>query len=246
MVRFTSGDVTLSFPLMSAIKPFMLLFLLERLGAEAVFARVGMEPSDEPFNSLKQLQADQGWPRTPCSIVVRSPSRPCCGQDARSRCESLRQWLNQRSNCQVFLDELMLSSVRAAGGEQSSYCCLLAQFGYLEAEAALDTYNHVCPISGTIQLFWGCCWCSAKRESCQNTAAQSMPSTTCGLYQASAVSQCRWDFKSGGKRCAYFCGARDRVIACWSCFRSSPVTQRLVCFVAAAHAGFRAERVWVR
>jgi len=35
----TSGDVTLSFPLMSAIKPFMLLFLLERLGAEAVFAR---------------------------------------------------------------------------------------------------------------------------------------------------------------------------------------------------------------
>jgi len=36
--------------------------LLEQLGAEAVFARVGMEPSDEPFNSLKQLQADQAGP----------------------------------------------------------------------------------------------------------------------------------------------------------------------------------------
>jgi len=35
---------------MSVIKPFVLLFLLEQLGAEAVLGRViGMEPSDRPF-----------------------------------------------------------------------------------------------------------------------------------------------------------------------------------------------------
>jgi len=49
--------------------------LLEQLGAEAVFARVGMEPSDEPF-SLKQL-ADQGWPRNPM-LNSGAISRPCC------------------------------------------------------------------------------------------------------------------------------------------------------------------------
>jgi len=79
----------------------------------------------------------------------------------------------------VFLDELMLSSVRAAGGERNrAIASLLAQFGYLEAETALDTYNHVCCLSGTIadSALLGCCWCSAKEQSCQNTAAQSMPS----------------------------------------------------------------------
>jgi len=69
--------------------------LLERLGAEAVFARVGMEPSDEPFNSLKQLQTDQAGPATMLNSGALASLLP--GQDARSRCESLRQWLNQRS-----------------------------------------------------------------------------------------------------------------------------------------------------
>jgi len=37
-----------------------------------------MEPSDEPFNSLKQLQADQGWPRNPMLNSGAIASRPCC------------------------------------------------------------------------------------------------------------------------------------------------------------------------
>jgi len=146
------------------------------------------------------------------------------GQDARSRCESLRQWLNQRSNCQVFLDELMLSSVRAAGGERNrAIASLLAQFGYLEAEELLSTptitsaaYLEPLPI----QLFWGCCWC--KEQSCQNTAAQSMPHDHLRFVPASA----RFAVQVGllqvrGKRCAYFCAetGSDRLLQ--SCFRSS-------------------------
>jgi len=33
------------------------------LGTEAVFSQVGMEASDQPFNSLAQLQADRGKPQ---------------------------------------------------------------------------------------------------------------------------------------------------------------------------------------
>ena len=220
----TSGDVTLSFPLMSVVKPFVLLFLLEQLGSEAVFGRVGMEPSDEPFNSLKQLQADQGWPRNPMlnsGAIALASLLP--GQDARSRCESLRQWLNQSSNCQLFLDELMLSSVRAAGGERNrAIASLLAAEGYLEAEApALDTYNHVCCLSGTVadlalmgMLLVQCQ--GAILPEHRRTVNALM--TTCGLYQASArfAVQVGLPTKSGVSGALISVVPSQGAIACYS------------------------------
>ena len=186
----SAGDVTQSFPLMSAIKPFVLLFLLEQLGAEAVFSHVGMEPSDEPFNSLKQLQADQGWPRNPMlnsGAIALASLLP--GQDAQSRCEGLRQWLNQRANCQLVLDEQMLSSVRSVPNERNrAIASLLVQFGYLDGlEAALDTYNHVCCLAGTVAdlaLLGMLLVCKGAIKPKHRSTVNALMST-CGLYQAS-------------------------------------------------------------
>ena len=186
----SAGDVALSFPLMSVIKPFVLLFLLERLGAEAVFSHVGMEPSDEPFNSLKQLQADQGWPRNPMlnsGAIALSSLLP--GQDARSRCESLRQWLNQCADCHFVLDEQMLSSVRSVPNERNrAITSLLVQHGYLdELESALDTYNHVCCLAGTVAdlaLLGMLLVCKGAIKPKHRRIVNALMST-CGLYQAS-------------------------------------------------------------
>lgn len=60
-----AGDMACVFPLMSAIKPFSLLYLLEDLGVEKVFSWVGVEPSLDAFNSIEQLMADGGYPRNP-------------------------------------------------------------------------------------------------------------------------------------------------------------------------------------
>lgn len=190
-IHTSSGDVTLSFPLMSVVKPFVLLFLLEQLGAEAVFSHVGMEPSDEPFNSLKQLQADQGWPRNPMlnsGAIALASLLP--GQDARSRCESLRQWLNQSSNCQLFLDEQMLDSVRSVPNERNrAIASLLAQFSYLDAEeTALDTYNHICCLSGTISDLALLGMLLVQYPNIivpEHRRTVNALMTTCGLYQAS-------------------------------------------------------------
>ncbi|BDI16520.1 hypothetical protein ANSO36C_23220 [Nostoc cf. commune SO-36] len=56
------GDTACVFPLMSVIKTFCLLYLLEHFGAETVFGWVGVESSDAPFNSLEQLVSDRGHP----------------------------------------------------------------------------------------------------------------------------------------------------------------------------------------
>ena len=185
------GNLTLLFPLMSVVKPFVLLFLLEQLGAEAVFSRVGIEPSDEPFNSLKQLQADQGLPRNPMlnsGAIALASLLP--GQNAPSRCERLRLWLNHHSNSQLFLDESMLSSVRSVANERNrAIATLLSQSGYLDdVELALDTYNHVCCLSGTIAdlaslgMLLAQCQKPIRLEHCRTVNSLM---TTCGLYQAS-------------------------------------------------------------
>lgn len=187
-----AGEMNLSFPLMSVIKPFVLLFLLEQLGTKVVFSHVGISPSEEPFNSLFQLKADFGFPRNPMinSGAIALASR-LPGEDASSRCENLRQWLNQRASCQLFLDEQMLSSVRSAPNENNiGIARVLAESGYIEAEEiALDTYNRVCCLSGAIadvaQL--GMLLVQSNKDiSAQNSRTVNAIMTTCGLYQASA------------------------------------------------------------
>lgn len=185
------GNVKPLFPLMSVIKPFVLLFLLQHLGAEVVFSHVGMEPSDEPFNSLKQLEADRGWPRNPMinsGAIALASLLP--GSDAASRARSLCQWLNQSANVELVLDEQMLASVRSVPNERNrAIARLLAQSGYLNgSETALDTYNHVCCLSGNVAdlaslgmlLLQG-----NKAILPKNRRPVNALMTTCGLYQAS-------------------------------------------------------------
>ncbi len=189
---YSFGDTEQTFPLMSAIKPFLLLYLLSHLGTEAVFKRVGREPSKYPFYSLEQLQADGGFPRNPAinsGAITLASLLP--GRDAVSRCENLRNWLNQYENCQLFLSEPMLRSVRSVPNVRNRLLSReLASRGYIEdPEIALDTYNHLCCLSGTIidlarlGLLLVRNSPSLPREY-RDLVREIM--TTCGLYEASA------------------------------------------------------------
>ncbi|MEQ8957498.1 MAG: glutaminase [Coleofasciculus sp. C2-GNP5-27] len=190
--RVAAGDIRCSFPLMSVIKPFVLLFLLEQWGTEAVFSQVGMEPSDQPFNSLAQLQADGGKPRNPMinsgaiALAARLP-----GKDGASGCETLRQWLNQRSQSQLVLDEAMLESVRSLPNERNQAIAdVLAASGYLDCpEIALDTYNHVCCLSGTVTDLANLGMLLVHNTSIISPQHRHIVNDiliTCGLYQASS------------------------------------------------------------
>lgn len=221
---YTVGDVTLSFPLMSAIKPFVLLFLLEQLGTQAVFERVGMEASLEPFNSLNQLEADGGWPRNPMlnsGAIVLASLLP--GQDAQSRCESLRHWLNQRSNRHLFLHEPMLSSVRKGRSESNrAIAKKLVQEGYLDAvESALDTYNHVCCLSGTVTDLASLGMLLVQTQGAikaEHRRTVTALMSTCGLYQASFrfAVQVGLPTKSGVSGAMVAVMPRQGAIACYS------------------------------
>jgi len=189
---FCSGNQLKTFPLMSVIKPFLLLYLLSQQGSGWVFKRVGKEPSDYPFNSLTQLELDQGFPRN--SMINSGAIRLAgllSGNTSRDRCLGLQDWLNQQGNCQLFLDEEMLASVQSRPNERNQALVReMVNHGHLKnPEQALDTYNQICCLAGNIEdlaelgMLLVRSRPPLKKEDCQQV--QTLMSS-CGLYEASA------------------------------------------------------------
>lgn len=178
---------------MSVVKPLLLLFLLEQLGSVGVFRQVGFAPSEQPFNSLAQLEADQGWPRNPMlnsGAIALAALLP--GTDAASRAEGLRQWLNHRAGCELRLDPLTLASVRQVGNPQNAAIAKsLAQSGHLATSIplALDTYNQLCCLQTTVLDLARLGLLLAQERVGIATAHRRIVNAlmlTCGLYQASS------------------------------------------------------------
>ncbi|WP_333194457.1 MULTISPECIES: glutaminase [unclassified Microcoleus] len=135
------GSIAKTFPLMSAVKPLVLLYLLCELGEKTVFDCVGCDPSEMPFNSLTQLEIDGGKPRNPMinsGAIALASLIP--GNNAVARCQNLRTWLNQQANSQLFVDELMLDSVNQKRNQNNRELALaMLKFGYLQnAENSLS------------------------------------------------------------------------------------------------------------
>ena len=62
---YAVGDARERFSIQSISKVFTLTMALKAVGEEALFHRVGREPSGTPFNSLVQLEHEDGIPRNP-------------------------------------------------------------------------------------------------------------------------------------------------------------------------------------
>lgn len=190
--EFSAGEVSQQFALMSVIKPFVLLFLLTQSGVDCVFKQVGMEPSDQPFHSLSQLSVDRGHPRNPMinsGAIALAAQLP--GKDGFARCETLRQWLNATAGSQLMLDQKMLNSVRSLSNESNrAIARMLVQAGKLEGiETTLDTYNHICCLSGTVTDLARLGLLLAESRHLITRQHQRIVNAlmlTCGLYEASA------------------------------------------------------------
>jgi glutaminase len=217
------GDTNHSFSLMSAVKPFVLLYLLEQFGQEKVFQWVGVCASDAPFNSLDQLILDRGYPRNPMinsgaiALAARLP-----GQDGQSRRQNFCHWLNQKAGCRLKLDTAVLLSVRAAGrGVNQAIGDTLVQYGYLAAaEPALDAYEQICCLSGKVtdlaQLGYLLAFPQAiAPQHCRIVNAIML---TCGLYEASSVYAVRigLPMKSGISGALLAIVPGQGAIACYS------------------------------
>lgn len=188
---YSAGAIDQPFALMSVVKPLLLLFLLEHVGWEAVFDHVGIDPSEQPFHALTQLTADRGFPRNPMlnsGAITLASMLP--GTNGDDRCEALRMWLNQAAGSRFVLDTAMLASVRSLRNEANrAIADVLLRAGHIDAiETTLDTYNHICCLSGTVadlaQVGLLLAQPNGQLQPLHQRTVNALM-LTCGLYEAS-------------------------------------------------------------
>ncbi|HLP30066.1 MAG TPA: glutaminase [Geothrix sp.] len=144
-----SGDWRVPFSIQSVSKAFSLALVLARDG-EALWKRVGREPSGNPFNSLVQLEYEKGIPRNPFinagALILIDRLLSLTGDSLGT----LRDFLRTESGRpDVDLDPEVAASEAAHGHRNAALAHFMASCGNLEnpVERVLDHYFRQCALT---------------------------------------------------------------------------------------------------
>jgi glutaminase len=142
------GDAALPFSIQSISKVFSLTLALQAKGP-AVWDFVGREPSGNPFNSLIQLEREEGRPRNPFinAGAIRIADLLCSVYADPKRA---LQDLGQRVCGEAFrFDAEVADSERATGFRNRALANFMKSFGKLDndVDQVLDLYFHQCAIA---------------------------------------------------------------------------------------------------
>ncbi len=146
---FLVGDAEEPFSVQSISKVYTLTLALKYEG-EALWKRVGREPSGTAFNSLVQLEYENGIPRNPfinagaivIADIVRSKAPDC-----RS---ALTEFVRARSdNPSIDHDPTVARSERQTGYRNVALANFIKSFGNLDndVDEVLDFYFYQCSLS---------------------------------------------------------------------------------------------------
>lgn len=147
--HYSTGQADTRFSIQSLSKVFMLSLVLGRLG-DNLWTRVDKEPSGNPFNSLVQLENENGIPRNPFinagALVVADLAHSLFG-DAKM---VLRNFLRQESGANdLDFDHEVAHSEQQHGDRNAALAHFMKSYGNMMNPVAqtLDHYFHSCSIT---------------------------------------------------------------------------------------------------
>ncbi len=146
---YGSGDWRLPFSIQSVSKAFSLALVLARDG-EALWRRVGREPSGNPFNSLVQLEYEKGIPRNPFinagALILIDRLLSLTGDSLGTLQAFLRA---ESGNPAVGTDPEVAASEAEHGHRNAALAHFMASCGNLEnpVERVLDHYFRQCSLT---------------------------------------------------------------------------------------------------
>ena len=142
------GDAQMPFSIQSISKLFTLVMALQ-LEGERVWSRVGREPSGTPFNSLIQLEAENGKPRNP----FINPGALVCTDILCTRYavpeNAVVEFLRPLSgNRDIHYNRAVAASERRTAHRNAAMAHLMKAFGNLHnsVDDVLDAYCRHCAI----------------------------------------------------------------------------------------------------
>jgi glutaminase len=148
---FGAGDWQRPFSIQSVSKLFTLALALAE-GGEGLWRGVGREPSGNPFNSLVQLESEQGIPRNPFinagALVVTDRLLELTGDAVGAVRDFLR---TESGNPGVAADDTVAASEARHGHRNAAMAHFMASYGNLRnpVDSVLAHYYAHCAIAAS-------------------------------------------------------------------------------------------------
>ncbi len=146
--RVGAGDQDERFSIQSIVKVPALALAFKHLG-ENLWTRVGVEPSGNPFNSLSQLEYEQGIPRNP---LINAGALVICDM----LCElfddpmtAFLAFLREISGLpEIHVNERVAASERDHGFRNAALVNMMKSYGNIRHDVGrvLDLYYHQCAV----------------------------------------------------------------------------------------------------
>jgi glutaminase len=141
------GDTRVPFTIQSMSKPFVFALALDTLGAARVESAIGVEPSGDPFNSIR-LNADNH----PFNPMVNAGAITCSGLIHEAKgdgaFEYICQALGRFAGRELGIDEAVYASESATGDRNRAIGYLLRNSGVIQDDvgAMLEVYFRQCSV----------------------------------------------------------------------------------------------------
>jgi len=145
---FQVGDAQAPFSIQSISKVFVLALVFRELG-EALWARVGREPSGNAFNSLMLLETENGIPRNPFINAGALVATDCLVSRSDDPLAEILLFVRGLSNNPgIDFDPIVFASERETGFRNAALVNLMKSFGNIEndVDAVLNVYFHQCAL----------------------------------------------------------------------------------------------------
>lgn len=197
--RYTAGDWEIKFTVQSISKLVTLMLAILDNGEEFVFSKVGMEPSGDPFNSIRKLEtSSKKKPYNPMinagAIAVAAMIK---GKDAREKFQRVLEFFKKITEDETLdVNYKIYCGESETGNKNRAMGYFLKNDGIIEGnvEDALEVYFKQCSIEVTaytlakLGLFLANNGCTSTGEQILTPRISTIIKTlmiTCGTYDMS-------------------------------------------------------------
>lgn len=152
---FAAGDAQTPFSIQSVSKVFTLALALGRFG-DQLWTRVGREPSGLPFNSILQLEQENGIPRNPfinAGAIAITDSILTGHEPKEVLGELLRFVQTSAEDADIHINDTVAHSETEHGDRNLALAHFMASYGNLQnhPDRTCGTYFHQCAIEMSCQ-----------------------------------------------------------------------------------------------
>ena len=150
--KFSAGDATVPFTIMSVSKPFIFALVLQALGKQEAREKLGVNSTGLPFNSLMAIEMHPtrtGNPMVNAGAIAATSLVP--GESSEEKWQSVLQGLSRFAGRELSVNEEVYASASATNQRNQAVARLLESYSriYFDPAATVDLYTRQCSLNVT-------------------------------------------------------------------------------------------------